>query len=334
MEKKYKFGILGTGRMAGKMAEAFPFVAGATIGAVASRSQKSADRFAQQYGIGKAYNSYEAMMADPDIDVVFVATPHNLHHQNTLMSLNAGKHVLCEKPFAVNGREVREMIDMAREKNLFLMEALWSRFLPNIIKAKEIVESGKIGKIKLLKSHFYIKPDFNPQGRLFNKELIGGSLMDLGIYPVFLAMYLMGKPQRIASLAGIGATGVDFSCSMTFGYPDEAMAVLHSSLICSAGTSAVVEGEKGTIIFDNWWHTPTNFSVVDGDGNITPYTFEFAGNGYNYELEEVVRCLNNRQTESNIMSWQTSLELIDTLDVVRKQCQIVYPGHDEIMSGK
>ena len=189
MTKRYKFGILGTGWIARKMANAFKHVDGATLYAVASRNQQSANSFAKEFKIEKAYGSYEAMLADPEVDVVYVATPHNLHHQNTLLCLDYGKHVLCEKPFAVNGREAREMIDKARAKKLFLMEAMWSRFLPHIIKAKEIVESGQLGKIKLLTADFCSKFVFNPNNRWFNLDLVGGSLLDIGIYPV-------GEPIR------------------------------------------------------------------------------------------------------------------------------------------
>lgn len=328
MTINYKFGILGTGWIAGKMAEAFAHVRGASLYAVASRSRNTADAFARKHGIEKAYEGYEVLLADPDVDVVYVATPHNLHHQNTMMSLEYGKHVLCEKPFAVNGREVREMIDKAREKNLFLMEALWSRFLPHIIKAKELVKGGRIGKINLLTADFCMMPEFNPGSRLFNKELIGGSLLDIGIYPVFLAMYMMGTPERISAMAGIGQTGVDYNCSMTFGYSDDSLAVMHSSMQSISGAHAIIHGEKGLIVFNNWWFVPGNFEVSDSDGNKQPYAFECVGNGYNYEADEVVRCLNAGKTESEIMSWQESLDLIDTLDAIRQQCNIVYPGHD------
>ena len=329
MTKKYKFGILGTGWIARKMANAFKHVDGATLYAVASRNQQSANSFAKEFKIEKAYGSYEAMLADPEVDVVYVATPHNLHHQNTLLCLDYGKHVLCEKPFAVNGREAREMIDKARAKKLFLMEAMWSRFLPHIIKAKEIVESGQLGKIKLLTADFCSKFDFNPNNRWFNLDLVGGSLLDIGIYPVFLALYIMGKPQRLSALAGIGQTGVDYNCSMTFGYPDESIAVLHSSTIVSSGVNAAIYGENGSIVFDNWWFCPANFKVIDNKGKTKKYKIKSVGNGYNYEVDEVIRCLNNGQTQSENMSWQASLDLIDILDEIRKQGKIVYPNHDK-----
>ncbi|HEY1406056.1 MAG TPA: Gfo/Idh/MocA family oxidoreductase, partial [Spirochaetota bacterium] len=179
--KKYNWGILGPGWIAGKMAEAMPFVPNANLYAVASRTKAKADDFAGVYSIPKSYGSYEELVKDPDVDVVYVATPHNMHYEHALLALEHGKNVLCEKPFAVNGREVREMIAKAKEKNVFLMEALWSRFLPNVIKAKELVDSGAIGKVKLLDADFGLKVPFDPKHRLFNKELIGGSLLDLGI---------------------------------------------------------------------------------------------------------------------------------------------------------
>lgn len=326
--KTYNWGILGTGRIAGEMAEALLLVPQSKLYAVGSRKLDTARDFADKYHVEKYFGSYEALVNDPEVDIIYVATPHNLHYENTIMSLDRGKHVLCEKPFAVNGREVRGMIAKAKEKNCFLMEALWSRFLPNIIRAKEIVDSGRIGKIKLLKADFGLNIPFNPNHRLYNKQLIGGSLLDLGIYPLFLALLLLGKPKSIKTMAGFGATGVDYNCSFTLGYDNDTLAVMHSSLIAQTDVKAFVYGEKGTLVFEPRWFTPVGFHVHEPDGSIEHQSFNFKGNGYNYEATEVIQCLEQGKIQSDIMSWDQSLLIIDTLDAIRKEIGLVYADHD------
>jgi predicted dehydrogenase len=244
------------------------------------------------------------------------------------MALERGKHVLCEKPFGVNGKEARLMIDKAKEKNLFLMEALWSRFLPNIIKVKEIAASGEIGKINLLTSSFAFKSANGPAHRHFNKELCGGSLLDIGIYPVFLSLFILGKPIEIKAMADIGATDVDYSCSMSFKYANNALAALYSSFVANADVVAEIHGEKGKIVLENRWFCPGNIKIIRNNGDEMPVTFQFKGNGYNYEADEVVKAIQSGKTQSSLMSFGFSLDLIDTLDAIRKECGIVYPNHD------
>lgn len=326
--KTYNWGILGTGFIARKMADALSFVPQARLYAIGSRSKQNALEFASIYKTEKAYGSYEELVNDPEVDIVYVATPHNLHYENTIMSLNHGKNVLCEKPFAVNGTEVRRMIEKAREKKLFLMEALWTRFLPNLIRAKELVDEGITGKIRLIKADFGINVPFNPLHRLYNKKLIGGSLLDLGIYPVFFSLFFLGKPEKITATAGIGSTDVDYSCSITFGYKDETLAVMYSSCVAKTDITAAIYGEKATIVFDNFWYMPVPVKIIHSDGRSENIPFHFEGNGYNYEASEVIRRLNEGKTQSDLMSWDDSLLLIDTLDNIRKEIGLVYPEHD------
>jgi len=326
--KTYNWGILGTGWIAKKMTDALPFVPNSKLYAIASRNTETAKAYANQYKIEKSYGSYEELVSDPDIDIVYIATPHNMHYENTILALDHGKHVLCEKPFAVNGREVRGMIAKAKEKNLFLMEALWSRFLPNVIKAKEIIDSGQIGKVNLLASDFGLGLPFDPNHRLFNKQLIGGSLLDLGIYPLFLSLFIMGKPKTLKAMAGIGATDVDNNCSFTLGYDNDSLAVMYSSSIAQTDVVSTIYGEKGKIVFDKWWFTPVPIHLFDADGKEIPVPLKFVGNGYNYEATEVVNCLEQGKKQSDSMSWDDSLLLIDTLDAIRKEIGLTYLGHD------
>jgi scyllo-inositol 2-dehydrogenase (NADP+) len=326
--RTYNWGILGTGFIARKMADALQLVPQSKLYAIGSRNRDTAVDFARQFHVEKAYGSYEELAKDPEIDIVYIATPHNLHYENSMMCLENGKHVLCEKPFAVNGREVREMIGKAIEKNRFVMEAMWTRFLPGLIKVHEMVKAGQIGRIRLLKADFGINVPFNPAHRLYNKQLIGGSLLDVGIYPLFLSLLLLGKPRSIKAMAGMGLTGVDHNCSFTLGYEDDTLAVLYSSVTAQTDITASIYGEKGTINIDPWWFMPVPVSLITTDGKKVPVLVHSIGNGYNYEAAEVIRCLNEGKPESNLMSRDFSLLLIDTLDAIRKEIGLVYEGHD------
>lgn len=326
--KKIKWGILGTGGIAKKFAEALKAVENSELYAVGSRSLASAESFAREFNVSKTYSSYEDAANDPAVDVIYIGTPHNLHCENTLMSLEKGKHVLCEKPLGINGIEVRKMIAKAKEKKLFFMEALWSRFLPNIIKVKELIDSGEIGKVKLITSYFSIKSSYGPEHRQFNRELGGGSLLDIGIYNVFLSLFLLGKPKEFIAIAGIGNTEVDNSCSFTFKYDQDTLAVMYSSFVAQAQSIAEIHGETGKILLPEMFFCPNNVKIIRPDGNEKIIPFEFKSNGYNYEAEEVVKCIQSGKIQSELMSWNNSLDLIDMLDSIRKKCGIVYPGHD------
>jgi predicted dehydrogenase len=328
--EKIKWGFIGTGWIAQKLAVALRAVKDSELYAVGSRNLDSAKSFAEKFNVPVAYGNYEEVALDKNVDVVYIATPHNLHYENTIMCLDRGKNVLCEKPFAVNGREVRSMIAKAKEKNLFLMEALWSRFLPNIIKTKEIVDSGEIGKVKFLLANFAIKSNQTLEQRQFNKDLIGGSLLDIGIYNVFLSLLILGKPKEIKAAAGIGVTDVDESISILFKYPNETLAVMNSSFLIDTPIVAEIHGEKGKILLPHLWFCPGNIKVVLNDGTENFIPFEFKSNGYNFEAEEVSKCLRSNKKESELMSWDKSIELIDMLDTIRKQCGIIYPKHDSV----
>jgi len=325
--KTYHWGILGTGYIAQTMAEALAFVPQSKLLAVGSRNAETADAFAEKYHC-KAYSNYEAVANDPEIDIVYIATPHNLHCTNTLMCIAKGKHVLCEKPFAVNGGEVRLMMDAALAKGVFLMEALWTRFNPLVIEAKKVLDSGQLGNIKLMTGDFGLSIPQVPTNRHLSKELIGGSVMDLGIYPIFLAQIMMGKPKTISAKAGIGVTGVDTNCSVTLGYEDDSLAVIYSSIIANTESDAKFYCERGCLIFDKWVHMPAKVTLTPIDMSPQVLDIQTLGNIYNYEAAEVIHCLENGKTQSERWSWNDSLILIDTLDEIRKLIGLIYEGHD------
>ena len=218
MTDTLRWGILATGSIAHKFATGIAALDDAEIVAVGSRSREGADKFADEFDIPDRHDSYEALAADPDVDAIYIATPHSLHKENMLTCLAAGKAVLCEKPFAINAREAREAIDFARERGIFLMEAMWTRYIPLMVEVRRMVADGMIGDLRMITGDFGYRAGFNAERRTFNPALGGGALLDVGIYPLSLASMLLGKPQRIASMAELGETGVDEQSAMILGY--------------------------------------------------------------------------------------------------------------------
>lgn len=324
MDKRIKWGIIGTGWIAEKMAEGLAVVKDVTLVAVGSRTKGKADEFARRHRIGTAYGSYEELAVDPGIDVVYIATPHPYHCANTLMCLRYGKAVLCEKPFAMNEMEVLQMISTARERHVFLMEAFWTRFLPSIEKVLELVASGVLGEVRHIKSDFGAITRFDPDHRAFNKKLGGGSLLDIGIYPVFLTLLLWGEPDQISSVPHIGATGVDESLALIFKYGDGRIATLYSSFTVNSTVETHICGTKGRLKLNRWWHCPVPLELTKGEDHPETIQFDYVGNGYNYEAEEVARCLRSGRKESDILPLDFSLRLIRLLDRIRKEMGLVY----------
>ena len=326
--KKIKWGILGTGWIARKLATALQVVDNSELYAIGSRSLDTAKKFASEYHIPKAYGSYEELANDPAVEVVHIATPHNLHLENTLLALDHHKHVLCEKPMGVNLKEEMCMIQKAKEKNLFLMEALWSRFLPNIIKTKELIDSGEIGEVKLMTAFFSIISDNGPAHRHYSIDLCGGTILDTGIYNIFFSLLLLGKPKSISAIAGLDKQGGDNSCSYTFKYEKDILAVMYSSFLADPAVVAEIHGTKGKIVLDHLWFCPGKVKLIYRDGKEIIFEFNFKSNGYEYEAEETAKCILAGKTQSDLWSWNDSIQLISTMDTIRKQCGIVYPKHD------
>ena len=323
-DKLIRWGIIGPGRIAHKFAQDLQQVAGAKLMAVASRNATRAGEFAQQYDAPYVYGSYEEIVTCPELDVVYIASPHIGHHQHTLLCLRAGVAVLCEKPFAMNRQQVQEMVETARQNNVFLMEALWSRFNPAIWKALELVKNGAIGKVHLLKADFGFKGIYDPHSRLFNKNLGGGSLLDIGIYPLFLAYAALGMPQDIQATAYIGSTGVDETCGLILKYANDAVAVLDSSFRVKTRCEASIYGEKGTIYLHPRWHETKQLTVEYDEGETETFDFERSTWGYDYEIQEVNQCLRNNQKESANWSLNDSLNLIELLDSTRELIGLHY----------
>ena len=327
-DKKIKWGILSTGWIAHKFATALRVVENSELYAVGSRNLETAKKFAGEFNIPRAYGSYEELVNDPNVDVVYIGTPHNLHLENTLLVLNHNKHVLCEKPLGINLKEANTMIEKAREKNLFFMEALWSRFLPNIIQTKELIDSGEIGDVKLMTAFFSIKSDNGPEHRHYNIDLCGGTILDIGIYNIFLSLLLLGQPKSFSAVAGLSEQGGDNSSSYTFKYDNDTLSVMYSSFLADPLVVAEIHGTKGKIYLDHLWFCPGKVKVTYNNGTEKIFEFNFKSNGYEFEAIETVNCILTGKTQSNLWSWNNSIQLISMLDAVRKECGVVYPKHD------
>ena len=332
MRKRYNWAILGCGRIAKKFSNDLKLLPNANLYAAASRDLQKAQNFAGENGFEKAYGGYEEMVADPKVDVVYVATPHSHHHAYAMLCLNHKKAVLCEKAFALNKNEAEEMVACAKQNQTFLMEAFWTMFQPSFHQAMEIVKSGELGKLKVVRSDFAFNAPFDENRRLYNVKLGGGSLLDIGIYPVFAALTSLGKPDSIKTLAEFASTGSEESISMIFKYKSGDLANLTSSFAAFSPTQTEYWFEKGYMVLNPKWHAPTNITVWKDGGEVQPFPSEHTeGTGYQYEAAHVMECLDAGKIESDKMPWQLSLDLMETLDRVRIDAGIFYPDHDKNM---
>ncbi len=322
-DKTYKWGIIGLGKIARKFASDLTQVPNAELYGVASRTKEKADKFACEFNASKSFGSYRELVKDKEVDVIYIATPHVFHYEHTLLCLQNHKAVLCEKPFALNKLQVLEMIKVAKEQNVFLMEALWTYFLPHYKKVMQLIDSGEYGNIVSLEADFGFKAPFDPEKRLLNKKLGGGSLLDIGIYPVFAALSLLGKPVEIIAKAEIGSTGVDESCDIQLKYPHNVTASLKSTIIENTPTTATILLEKGKIIINGRFHEPSSFKLIK-EGNEENFDFKVDTYGYNFEAVHLQKMLAQERTESTVMSFQKSLELIEILDRIRKKIGLEY----------
>jgi len=328
----FNWAILGAGRIAHKFAKDIASIEGARIYAVASKSMERASTFAEAYDAPHALDSYEALCDLEGVDAVYIATRHIYHAENAIMCLKAGLPVLCEKPFAMNTQQVSQMISAARTHDTYLMEAFWTRFLPHMKKVLALIESGAIGEVKSLKADFGFKANYDPEGRLFNKALGGGSLLDIGVYPLFLSLLLFGKPDSIKASALFGETGVDEVCAMLLKFPSNKLAILDSTILSDTKSEAMIYGTNGHIHMHGQWHRVSTVTL-HRDGVEEAEVFEFESNtfGYNYEAMAVMKDLANlsagqagAKKESELMPLDFSLLIMETLDAIRVETGIIY----------
>lgn len=321
---KFSWGILGPGGIARAFAKDLTYLEGHTVGAVGSRSLNNAQVFADEFG-GTSYGSYEELVNDSTIDAIYVATPHPAHHDNVILALNSGKPVLCEKPFAVNALEAQAMVDAASRNNVTLMEAMWARFLPHYAKVREIIASGVLGPIHSIHAdHGQRLADQNIP-RLVEPQLAGGALLDLGIYPISFAHMILGNPQSIKSTAVMTDKGVDAQTSMIFTYDNGAQSILTTTMIEQTPCRAVVAGLNGWLEIDRTFYNPASMRVVLNDGSITQYPSEYTGHGLREQAEIFKQLVQSGKVESEILSWQDTVDIMKTMDTVREQIGLKYP---------
>lgn len=325
MGERVRWGIAATGGIARKFAKDLEHVPDAQLVAVGSRSRESAMSFGATYGALHRHGSYEDLAADPDVDVVYVATPQSRHREDTLLFLEAGKSVLCEKPFAMTAAEAAEMAAAARSRGLFLMEGMWSRFLPAWAELRSQVAAGAIGEVRLVSASFGFRMGVDPRHRLFDLALGGGALLDLGVYPITLASMLLGRPSQITALAHLGETGVDEQTGIVLGFESGALAMLSAAIRTNLPIVAQVAGTEGAITVPPVFHMASaiELSGPQGDQRIEcPIT----GNGLHYQALEVGRCLRAGLRESEVMPLDESVAVMETLDRVRERIGLRFPG--------
>jgi predicted dehydrogenase len=327
MPSMIRWGILGCGRIARKFASDLQYVDDAQLVAAGSRSRASVETFAREFSVPWIHDNYEALAANPEVDVIYIASPHALHHEHAILCLKHQKAVLCEKAFAINSRQAREMVDTARSQKVFLMEALWTKFMPHYNLVKELLEEKKLGDIRSVLVNFGFIPQAPVPQRLYDPALGGGSLLDIGIYNVFMAMSVLGQPDALEASMTAASTGVDDQCAILFKYRSGAMAQLFSSFSSNLATEMDICGNKGRIRLAHRFYEPSTTIEYYPDRvdskRILPFHHE-PGFGYQYQARHVGDCLRMGLTESPVMSHEDSLVLMQTLDKIREAAGIRY----------
>jgi predicted dehydrogenase len=331
----FTWGIIGPGNIAAEFANDLSFVSSAKhqVGAILHHDLDKAAAFAAKEGAPQYFEDIQAFVKEARVDAVYIATPHPLHFEETIICLQHKLPVLCEKPLAMNSRQVQAMVKASEDNKTFLLEGMWIRFLPSINKVLSLVESGLIGKIVSIKADMSYKAPYDPQSRYFDPKLGGGSLLDLGIYPVFLTHLLLGKPDRIQAIARLSEKQVDEACAALFQYQQGSYAFIESSLVTQTELTATVYGEKGRLQITTPWNEkpPQIITEIYGeDAQHHPCTWE--GRGFQYEAEEVYRCVKAGKLYSEQFCHRFSLDLMATLDAIRQQTHIIYPADNTAAS--
>ena len=322
---QFKWGIIGTGGIARAFSNDIGFLSDHVIAAVGSRSLENAESFVKTIPGAKAHGSYDALINDSDIDAIYVATPHPSHKENVIAALNAGKPVLCEKPFAVNAHEAREMVAAAKANDVALMEAMWARFLPHYAKIREIVASGVLGQITTIHADHGQRLADQNIARLVEPSLAGGALLDLGIYPISFAHMVLGIPQSITSTAVFTDKGVDAQTSMILDYANGSQAILNTTMIVQTPCTAVIAGLNGYLEVNRTFYNPTSMRLTLFDGTVTEYPSDYKGHGLREQAVEFARVIKSGAKESPILTWDDTIAIMEIMDTVRTQIGLKYP---------
>lgn len=321
--KKIRWGILSTGGIAHEFARKSLITPGAELVAVGSRTVEAAEAFGAEFQIPHRHGSYEALAADPDVDIIYVATPHNLHYANARLCLEAGKSALVEKAFTLNAVQAADLVALARQKHLFLMEAMWTRFLPAMDKVRELVQSGAIGELRMVKADLGFRAEYRPEWRLLNRNLAGGALLDVGCYVVSFASMLLGSPTKVNGISHIGQTGVDEQSVILLGYPEGRLAVLNCAVRTDSSRDGWVLGTDGSLNLRPLFAWTNHITLKPASGK--ERHFHFRNIGFQYEIAEAMRCLRSGLLESPLMPLDESVDIMRTLDTLRQQAGLRYP---------
>ena len=322
-----RWGILGTGWIASEFTQDL-LATGMTIAAVGSRSQDSADAFAKRFGIATAHSSYEALAADPDVDAIYISTPHPFHYENAKLVLNSGKHALVEKAFTLNAAEAREIVALAADRGLVILEAMWTRWLPHMARIREIIAAGTLGEVRTIIADHNQRLSSDPEHRILNPDLGGGALLDLGIYPVSFAWDIFGKPSSVTAVSTpTASTGVDRQTAIILGYPDGQQAVLQTALDTAGPNTAAVIGTLGRIEIDSVWYTPTSFTVFDQQGEVVElFDEEVVSRGMQFEAQALEQIVASGALVGDELPPAETVAIMETLDDIRSQIGLVYPA--------
>lgn len=324
-KEKIKWGIIGLGNIAHQFAKDLMLVEEVELVGVASRNLEKAQEFAEKYNCKKAYDSYDAIINDAEIDILYIATPHNSHAALSIKALQNNKHVLCEKPLALNYNDALQMINASKENNKFFMEAFWTRFNPSFREAFAKIKNGEIGEVKYINADFAFCANLDGIGnRNTDLKLGGGALLDIGVYPLFLSYMLLGIPAEILAKSNFHKTGADVQTSMILQY-ENAQAILHASFVSTSNIKATINGTKGRINLNTLWHEAQSYTL-NVDDKEEEILLPTKGKGFTYEIEECHQCIKENRIESNLWSHQNSLELIKIVDQVRSQIGLEYPS--------
>jgi predicted dehydrogenase len=324
--RPFRWGIISTGGIAKAFARDIALLPDAEVVAVGSRSQNSADAFGDEIGVPHRHATYESLVGDPDIDAVYIGTPHSGHRDAALLAIEAGKPVLVEKPFTVNAHEAEEVLNAARARGLFAMEAMWARFLPHLVSVRAELAAGTLGTIRSVAADHgqWFAPD--PVHRLFAPELAGGALLDLGIYPVSFVSMVLGTPKRVIARSSKAFTGVDAQTSAVLEYADGAHGLVTTTLEARTPCTAWIAGTEARIEIDGTFYAPSAYTIIWRDGTRERREFPFEGHGLRMQAAEVARCVRAGLTESTVLPHAEILSIMRTMDEIRSQIGLVYPG--------
>ena len=327
----FRWGIIGPGSIANDFIKDLKRVEGRQheVTAILGHGREKAEAFAAEFSIPAIFYEIEEFVRRPDFDAVYIATPHTLHYEQTVACLNAGIPVLCEKPVTINLEQLETLIQLAREKNTLLLEGMWIRFLPSIRQVLEIIAGDEIGQVISVQANMSYKAPKDDNSRYFNPELGGGSLLDLGVYPVFLAHLILGKPPVIKAIGKLTDKGIDESCSALFQYPDGQYAILESSLVTQTDLVAEIYGHKGVIrVLAPWNEKPAGIEVAVYNGKKTTYPCQLYGRGFQFEVMDVLKCLVQQRISSPLMEHQLSLDMMTSMDEIKKQINVKYDSYE------